>query len=70
MTLSLSIDESISLLKKAVKFSEVKNQKHIDLSLCIASERPQYQRALMVVNREVEKGTLTRDQLLAKLGLD
>ena len=68
--MTLSFDEAVHLLKKAVKFSEVKNQKHIDLSLCIASERPLYQKALMIVNLEVEKGTLTLDQLKIKLGLD
>ncbi len=68
--MTLTFDEAVLLLKKAVKFSEVKNQKHIDLSLCIASERPLSQKALMIVNLEVEKGTLTHDQLKVKLGLD
>lgn len=65
-----TIDEAIALLKKAVKYSAVKNQKHIDLSLCVAQERPQYQKALIIVNLEVEKGTFTKDQLIAKLGLE
>lgn len=66
----MTLDEAITLLRKAVKWSEVKNQKHIDLSLCIAQERPTYQRALVIVNTEVEKGTLTQDDLKARLGLD
>ena len=70
MTSPLSFDEAITLLKRAVKYSAVKNQKHIDLSLCVAEERPQYQKALIVVNLEVEKGTLTKDQLIARLGLE
>ncbi|MBC7538001.1 MAG: hypothetical protein H7281_04220 [Bacteriovorax sp.] len=70
MTPTLSFDEAVNLLKKFVKFSEVKNQKHIDLSLCTADERPQAQRALVIANLEVEKGTLTQVQLLARLGLD
>jgi len=68
--MTLSFDEATKLLKKAVKFSEVKNQKHIDLSLCTADERPLYQKALVVANLEVEKGTLTQDQLKTILGLD
>ena len=40
---TLSFDEAVNLLKKYVKFSEVKNQKHIDLSLCTAEDRPQAQ---------------------------
>lgn len=67
---NMTLDEAITLLRKAVKWSEVKNQKHIDLSLCIAQERPTYQRALVIVNTEVEKGTLTQDDLKARLGLD
>lgn len=70
MTPTLSFDEAVNLLKKYVKFSEVKNQKHIDLSVCTAQERPMAQRALILANLEVEKGTLTKDQLIAKLGLD
>ncbi len=66
----MTLDEAVTLLKKAVKYSEVKNQKHIDLSLCIAEERPVYQRALIVANLEVQKGTLTQDELKARLGLD
>ena len=68
--MTLSFDEATTLLKKAVKYSEVKNQKHIDLSLCTAEERPLFQKALVIVNLEVEKGTLTQDQLKTKLGLD
>jgi hypothetical protein len=70
MTPTLSFDESVTLLKKVVKYSEVKNQKHIDLSLCTADERPLCQKALVIVNLEVEKGTLTEAQLKTKLGLD
>jgi hypothetical protein len=70
MTPTLSFDEAVNLLKKFVKFSEVKNQKHIDLSLCTAQERPLAQRSLVIANLEVEKGTLTQVQLLARLGLD
>ncbi|MGZ3788245.1 MAG: hypothetical protein ACXVLQ_06960 [Bacteriovorax sp.] len=70
MTLTLSFDEAVSLLKKFVKYSEVKNQKHIDLSLCTAEERPHALEALMVTRMAVEKGALTEDQLKEKLGLD
>lgn len=66
---TLSFDEAVSLLTKFVKFSEVKDQKHIDFSICTAEERPVAQRAMMVVNAEVEKGTLTMDELKTKLGL-
>lgn len=67
---NMTLDEAVALLRKAVKWSEVKNQKHIDLSICIAEERPTYQRALVIANSEVEKGTLTQDELKVRLGID
>jgi len=66
----MTLDEAITLLKKAVKWSEVKNQKHIDLSVCVAEERPLFQKALVIANIEVEKGTLTQDDLKIRLGLE
>jgi hypothetical protein len=66
----MTLEEAILLLKKAVKYSEVKNQKHIDLSVCVASERPRLQTALVIANTEVEKGTLTQDELKVRLGLE
>lgn len=68
--MSMTLDEAVTLLRTAVKWSEVKNQKHIDLSICIAEERPLFQKALVIANTEVEKGTLTQDELKARLGLD
>jgi len=70
MTSTMTFDESVNLLKKIVKFSEVKNQKHIDLSLCLAQDRAVFQKALMIVNLEVEKGTLKKEELLTKLGIE
>ena len=66
----MTLDEAITILKNAVKWSEVKNQKHIDLTLVGAEERPLYQRALVVANLEVEKGTLSQDDLKARLGIE
>lgn len=70
MTNSMTLDEAITLLKRAVKYSEVKDQKHIDFSICTAEERPVFQRALVIANLEVQKGTLTQDDLKARLGLE
>ncbi|MBC7714261.1 MAG: hypothetical protein H7177_13035 [Rhizobacter sp.] len=66
----MTLDAAITLLRKAVKWSEVKNQKHLDFSLCVADERRVYQEALMYAQLEVEKGTLTQDELKARLGLE
>lgn len=67
---SLSFDEAVLFLKKFVKYSEVKNQKHIDLSLCLAHDRIIGQKALMITRIAVEKGEVTEDQLKEKLGLE
>ena len=66
----MTLDEAITILRRAVKWSEVKDQKHIDLTLVGAEERPLYQAALVVTTAEVEKGTLTQDELKARLGID
>ena len=65
----MTLDEAITILKNAVKYSEVKNQKHLDLTLVSAQERPFYQTALVVANLEVEKGTLSQDDLKSRLGI-
>lgn len=66
----MNLDEAITLLKRAVKYSEVKNQKHIDLSICTADQRPVFQEALILTRLEVQKGTLTEDELKTRLGID
>ena len=65
----MTLDEAITILKNVVKYSEVKNQKHLDLTLVSAQERPLYQTALVVANLEVEKGTLSQDDLKSRLGI-
>lgn len=70
MTVLLPMEEAVSLLKKAVKYSNVKGQKHIDLSLVNADDLQLYERAMVTVQTAVSKGELTREQLNLKLGLD
>ena len=65
----MSLQDSIAKLKTIVKYSAVKGQKHIDLSLVNASERMEYEKALAKVNVAVTKGELTEDELKARLGL-
>lgn len=66
----MTFEQAIDLLKKAVKESNIKNQPHIDLSLANAEDRPSFEKALVIANAEVLKGTLTKAELLSKLGLD
>ena len=64
-----TLDAAIELLKNAVKFSHLDNQKHIDLTLVQADERARYEKALMICRQEVIRGTLTDQELKIRLGL-
>jgi len=66
---NLTTDEAINLLKNAVKYSCIDNQKHLDFSLVTANKLDDYQRAMVVVNIAVENGELTKDELNNKIGL-
>ena len=70
MATTFTLNEAIDFLKPFVKYSEVKNQKHIDLSLCLANDRIIGQNALVITRLAVEKGEITEDQLKTQLGLD
>jgi hypothetical protein len=65
----MNLEEAIDLLKKTVKYSAVKNQKHIDLTLVSAEELPQYEKAMAIVMSEVKKGNLTEGELKQRIGL-
>jgi hypothetical protein len=69
-TISLTLDESISMLRRYVKYSEVKNQKHIDLSLALAEDRPIAQKALIKTRNAVINQEITEEQLKERLGLE
>ncbi len=63
------INDAILLLKKIVKFSTLDGVKHLDLSVALASEREEMQRALMFLRLEIERGHLTEAELKSRLGL-
>lgn len=64
-----TFDEAVTLLKKIVKFSHLDGQKHMDLSVCTAEERPYYERALMIIRAQVAQGHMTDAEVKEKLGL-
>ena len=66
----MHLDEAIELLKKIVKYSTIIDQKHLDLSVATAHERPIMQKALVIARVEVEKGTITDQELKQRLGID
>lgn len=65
----MDLDSAIKLLKNIVKESHLPGQKHIDLTLAQADERSRYEKALMITRQEVIKGTLSDEELKARLGL-
>lgn len=67
---SMTLEQAIELVRKAVKFTGSIDQKHIDLTLVPAEERPTYEKALARLALEVSKGTLTKDVLNSRLHLD
>ncbi len=66
----MTLEEAITCLKKIVKFSTLEGQKHLDLSIAVASERPVMQKALVIAKNEVDKGTITEIELKQRLGID
>lgn len=63
-------DEALQLVRRAVKNAGTIDQKHIDLSVIPASERPLYQKALAVLQLEIKKGAIPKDVLYSRLHLD
>lgn len=64
-----NFEDAVKLLKNAVKYSNIKNQKHLDLSIINANERLEYHKALMVVQSSVKRGEITQAEVNEKLGL-
>ena len=62
-------EKAISLLRNAVKYSHLDNQKHLDFSLINASHLDEYQKAMIIVQTAVKEGEVTQDELKRKLGL-
>lgn len=67
--MSWNYDSAIEKVKLAVKESHLDNQKHIDLSVLIASERPATQEALAYLKAYVLRGEKTELDLKKDLGI-
>ncbi len=65
----MNLEQAINLLKKTIKYSNVKNQTHIDLTLVPAIDLPIYEKAMAIVTSEIKKGTITEAELKNLLGL-
>jgi len=70
MTKVKTFEDAVQFLRSAVKFSKIKNQKHIDPALVNAEDLGDYQKAMVLVRHEVDSGKISQDDLKNKLGLD
>ncbi len=66
----MEINQAIELLKRAVKYTGVIDQKHIDLSVVATEDRPKYEEALKVVQLAIKGGQITRDEFNRRVHLD
>jgi hypothetical protein len=66
----MELDTAIELLKKAVKYTGTNDEKHIDLTLVSANDRPMYEEALKVSQLSIKEGKITRDEFLRRVHLD
>lgn len=65
----MTLEEAILFLQSYIKESAVPKQKHISPDLVSAEDLLRYEEAMKVVNDQVLKGLLSREELLRKLGL-
>jgi hypothetical protein len=66
----LTLDQAISIIKKAVKYSHLENQKHIDPTLIIAEKQGEFFMAMAFIRTAVNNGKLTDKELKLRLGLN
>jgi len=68
--MSISYEEAVTKLKKAVKYSAIENQKHLDLTLVDPDTREELQMALMFVKAMIVRGETTDAKFKTDVGLE
>tara|TARA_R110000868_G_scaffold154736_2_gene380968 strand:+ start:28042 stop:28251 length:210 start_codon:yes stop_codon:yes gene_type:complete len=68
--MSISYEEAVTKLKKAVKTSHIDKQKHIDLTLVDPTQREDLQKALMFVKAMIVRGEISDSQFKSDVGLE
>ena len=68
--MTISYEEAVKKLKKAVKTSHIDNQKHIDLTLVDPNQRADLQKALMFVKAMIVRGEISDSQFKSDVGLE
>lgn len=68
--MTIPYEQAVAKLKKAVKFSHIDDQKHIDLTLVDPLEREELQKALMFIKAMIVRGEITDSQFKSDVGLE
>ena len=68
--MTISYEEAVKKLQKAVKTSHIDNQKHIDLTLVDPNQRADLQKALMFVKAMIVRGEISDSQFKSDVGLE
>lgn len=65
----MTYQEAIEILKPIVGNSNINNQPFIDFDRGLASDRDDYQVAMMIIRQEVALGHVTEEEVKSVLGL-
>jgi len=66
----MELDQAIELLKKTVKLNGTNDNKHIDLGLVSAEEKPVYEKALIVAKLAIMEGKISQEEFMGRLHLN
>ncbi len=66
----MELNEAIELLKRAVKHTGTIDQKHIDLTVVPADQKPIFDEALKVAMSAIKAGSISRDDFNRRVRLD
>lgn len=66
----MDLDQAIELLKNTVKLNGVNSDKHIDLNLVSAEEKPRYEKALVVAKLAIMEGKISQDEFMGRIKLN
>lgn len=67
---TMELNQAIELLKRAVKYTGVIDQKHIDLTVVPVEDKPKYEEALVVAMTAIKDGKIGREEFNRRVRLD
>lgn len=66
----MNLDQAITLLRNAVKYTGTIDQKHIDLTIVPADQRNLYERAMAICQTCIKDGQISRDEFNRRVHLE